>query len=349
MAGLLIASLATGIAAIGAMASVDIANIKKGTSTHKMLHEDWYQGEFPQEQFQPSKKNRKDFYEKVATGREVAAKKRIVLVGLARNVAKFIPATVANMRTIGELFFDYRVLMFENDSEDGTREVIKAEFASNPKMTLIECTGIVDCKFGEKGAVEHGLVSPSRMEKMAKYRNVCLEMAKQLYPQFDYLMVMDTDLNGPMSMDGLVHCFAYHGWDAMAANGLVARPLTLGQGLYHYDTLAWLGLNESPSLSPKKVIPRHIMKVLFSKTLKTGNDPVQVRSAFSGACIYNMEVLRRTDAHYNGQFCEHVALHLEMESKGAYRIFMNPSFIILHTSRDPVPRRTKNKKPKNAI
>ena len=47
---------------------------------------------------------------------------RTVICGLARNIATHLPGTMARIERLGSMFADYRVLVYENDSTDATRE-----------------------------------------------------------------------------------------------------------------------------------------------------------------------------------------------------------------------------------
>lgn len=62
-----------------------------------------------------------------------------------------------------------------------------------------------------------------------------------------------------------------------------------------------------------------------------GELPKLVRSAFGGAALYNMKSLLKSGAQYSHEYCEHVCLHLDMEKKQFGKIFINPSWMILHT------------------
>jgi hypothetical protein len=134
--------------------------------------------------------------------------------------------------------------------------------------------------------------------------------------------------------------------------GLVNRSFTNGKILTYYDTIALLGQDQKAEPLSPKTIMKHIKVTLvlsyyfilmhtykfhlFSKTPTRGEPPMRVKSAFGGCAIYKLEPLLKSGAHYyiapDFSICEHVALHLDMINHGLDRIYINPSFIILHVS-----------------
>ena len=64
---------------------------------------------------------------------------RVVICGLARNCATSLECIERRVEETGSLFKDYRVVLFENDSKDTTRLVLKQWQKRNSKVHLIEC------------------------------------------------------------------------------------------------------------------------------------------------------------------------------------------------------------------
>ena len=124
-------------------------------------------------------------------------------------------------------------------------------------------------------AIMTGILSQKRFEKMAYFRNRCLQHVRDKYANWDYMMVVDLDISGPISIDGLATCFFYNGWDSMSAYGLATcffynglspklEGLTLTQKysifynrilqkysshqkqLCYYDSLALVNMGEKP-------------------------------------------------------------------------------------------------------
>ncbi len=51
---------------------------------------------------------------------------RVVMAGLARNVAHILGQTIRRVEHLGSQFGDYRVVIYENDSSDATRERLRS-------------------------------------------------------------------------------------------------------------------------------------------------------------------------------------------------------------------------------
>ena len=62
---------------------------------------------------------------------------RVVIAGLARNIAAILPKTVARVERLGSCFRDYRVVVYENDSSDGTLAQLQQWQSRNPRVALL--------------------------------------------------------------------------------------------------------------------------------------------------------------------------------------------------------------------
>lgn len=328
-------AIAVGCASIvAALVSCDVHNARRNTSAHKENHPTWYNRDFPEQSFRPPTiRSAVSYDQKVAEGYITAKSKRVVFVSLARDVASHLPTAFARIESMGAIFKEYKFVIFENDSRDGTRQIIRTKSLQDRRIDLMECPESSECRLNSMAASSHGLIHKTRFEKMAKYRNLCLEHVRKFYSDYDYMVVIDIDLVGPVSVDGFAHCFSYPmPWDAMCANGMVSRPLSMGASLYRYDSLARLMVGSRPESSKIGIVARHLCQIA-RRSARRGEKPVLVRSEFNGAAIYQLPRLLSSGASYSGTYCEHVSLHLDMSSRGLDQIFMNPSFMLLHVSR----------------
>src|SRR5579871_122484 len=131
-------------------------------------------------------------------------KTSIVICGLARDNYDDLQRNIPKIEFLGNLFKSYKVVIFENDSCDGTRELIKSWQQRNPNVILLECP-VKDCKLNETVMYELGILSKSRIDKMAGFRNQYLNYVKQNCRSYDYMLVMDLDFEGSIAYDGLLH------------------------------------------------------------------------------------------------------------------------------------------------
>jgi hypothetical protein len=137
--------------------------------------------------------------------------------------------------------------------------------------------------------------------------------------------VIDFDLDGPVSASGLATSFAYDSWHAMASNGIMSNRKAL------YDTIEFVSVES-------KAKPLSKDSFNFSRTLfQRGEPPQRVKSAYGGCVLYNLKPIIEKDVQYvvpdDFVVSEHVGFHLAMINQGLDKIYVNPSFIVLHLTR----------------
>lgn len=260
--------------------------------------------------------------EQVERGKEVASSSTIVLCGLARNVSKTWAQTWIRLQALGNHFADYRMVVFENDSTDGTRDLLKASVRDNPKMILLDCTslGSCDCKLGD---ARQYMVAPTRFKKMAFYRNQYLQYIQKHLSEFTYMMVIDLDMKGSFNLLGIDQALGFEEpWDAMAMNGQMPPGVFgLYGGTCTYDCVAFCELGEDPPET-------HTLFNLYTRMVRQSTlcqemypQPFRVRSAFNGMCLYNLQTMPSGLRYYGGD-CEHLSLHFAIP-----RVFLSTYWI----------------------
>ena len=280
-----------------------------------------------------------EYNQKVHAGYDTAKNKTIVICALARNIMSSLPLNQTRLELWGQIFKDYRIVIYENDSTDGTREALLQWQSNNSKVYVLPCglsvDPVQDCKYKEKVLYDFGFNSQARMSKMANMRNLYLNYVKTHYAHFDYMMVYDIDISGPMNNDGMMIPFAEeHQWDAICANGISPIPGLCGMVNSHYDLVAFIDLEDpydiNKNLNGVDVITGPYIRMLFNKGLNVDRSLYPVKSAFGGATIYKIPSILPKSVQYNSDYgCEHISFHKLMADNGAGRIFINPSGVIL--------------------
>jgi hypothetical protein len=234
---------------------------------------------------------------------------RVVICGLARDVGNLLPRTIARIARLGSLFADSRVVIYENDSQDDTLRQLRAwEAEAWQVTTLSETLG-----WPHWGPV-NGFRNLERAQQMAYYRNQYRQFALRVFSDFDYVLVLDTDVDC-WSHKGLANSFGHDGWDMMGSNGLThwkGRPI-------YYDTWAFRTQEH-----PQAFVRQELSPMVFPR----GTPPLPVTSCFGGMAVYRMEAMKASE--YGGDDCEHVVLHRQMASAGFGCMYMNPSMIVLY-------------------
>ena len=254
-------------------------------------------------------------------GNKISQKKTIIFTGLCRNVENVIKKNIRMFEDLGESFLDYRILLFENDSDDKTREIIRDYAFQNEKVILMGCGPIVDCKFSLPLMYDLGWKSKDRIDKMAYFRNLYLSYISEHLNNFDYTLIIDLDIQGIVSLSGLMDTVAYDhphhhdiNWSVIVSNGMCAIPGTWGTMSYMYDSLAYCETANSCGAN--------MAKKCFSQNRRRSQPIWHVFSGFNGCALYKTQQLI-TKTYHNIHNCEHIGLHSQYEP---YTIFCNKNF-----------------------
>ena len=279
----------------------------KGKGTlHESLYRKLYTGvDFPEDHF-PAR-DKKDFLNKTALGYEKMKNASLIICGITRDDAETLPLTIGRIEKTGRFFRNYRVVIFENDSTDQTPAILHMWESDNPRVKIIS-----------ESILNLVAVMGSRFERLAYCRNRCLEHinGSREFDGYGYIMVVDIDLRGGWSYDGLASSFfADNDWDAVASNSIGYHYLRKT----YYDTLA---------LKPRTILKKHWFYRLCGEGWQfRRNDPlIPVQSAFGGLGLYRREVF--LNRRYSGragdrEVCEHHAINAD----GKLRFLLNPSQI----------------------
>lgn len=270
--------------------------------------------DFPEEAFSCRQEILPDYTRRVERGRRAMRDRSVVICGLCRDVRIFLPRTAARIERLGEMFRDYRVVLFENDSVDATVDFLRAWQQQNPRVTVISEPQAAK-KYSQVRCLE-------RAAWMAWCRNQYRERAVNEFGEFDDVIVVDTDLPGGWSYDGIAHTYGEDGWDFVGSNGLKHRIApAAGQPAYlHFDIWAF---HPAQGTAARKMVNHNDLDV------RRGDPLLPVESCFGGLGIYRMECMKA--AQYAGGDCEHVILHEQLRRAGLGRMYLNPSQIALYS------------------
>jgi len=269
--------------------------------------------DFPEDSFLPHPRRAVEYAATVYRGTEIAARQRVVITALARDVSDTLPATVARVERTGSMFRDYRVVVFENDSADSTAKQLRVWAKANKRVTAV-CESLGDPKNASVRCLQ-------RAGRMAHYRNLCRDLILDKYPDWDNVIIVETDIEDGWSYDGILNTFGQSTeWHAVGANGILYRPYRneINRPL-QYDVWAWRWPDSWKAQDNSKVNPRFWPR---------GEPLVPLNSCFGGLGIYKMEAMAA--ARYDGSDCEHVPFHHSMKAAGFTGVFMNPSQIVLY-------------------
>ena len=268
------------------------------------------------------------YYDNVIKGYNKMKETKIIFAGLCINIESHIPRLKSRIEFLGKYFKQYIFLIFENDSTDNTRKLIKNWTNTNPNVILIPCEENIDCKLKVPKAIQTGTFSSNRMKRMAEYRNRIINYSVKYYSDYDYLMMFDLDIDGPWSIGGFADSFGKSDqWDAVTAFGLNGITATLGHPIY-YDLIAYRDNYVNVNIN------KFDMFNIFSKmsNIENRNKLIKTTSSFGGLAIYKMEIFNN-NINYTPiddvYICEHIILSDNMIRNGYDKIYINPNMIIL--------------------
>lgn len=146
---------------------------------------------------------------------------RALICGVCRNVESRLEKTKSIMESIGNLFEDYRILVYENNSTDKTPQILLSWANNNLKVKVtVDHLSATDC--AQIFIHTHADGSFFVPEQIARARNIILDMALcKDYEEFPYLIWMDMDFVLEPNLDGFIDTFySNENWDAVFAYGV---------------------------------------------------------------------------------------------------------------------------------
>lgn len=280
-----------------------------------------------------------EYQSQVKRGAMRAKKSRIVIAGLLQNAAFQIPRLRDQCKIIAASYQDYRVVIVENNSKDESRKYLLEWAAKDPKVIILcqdpfvtqakECD--INYLFARTVPDDHSPM-PQRIQKMAFLRNIYMEHIHQYYKNYDFLCVMDMDLQGLFPLDGLMHTMYLldsnsqggKSIDGVAGNGMLLRD---SEDFYYYDSFAFVEENESPMWEDARSKSEHDTYVHQNITQRYSSQmmPDKVRSAFGGVALYRLPAVIKNRYDYSSTHysCEHSFFHRTLS------IWVNPRLLLL--------------------
>jgi hypothetical protein len=270
---------------------------------------------FPEHAFPPASEWAEDYVAACRRGYGVMAGSRVAITGLARNVADILPLTIRRIENLAGCFADARVVVYENDSTDTTRLLLARWAADDRRVEAI--SEVLD------DPVNPTTRCLDRAGRMAFYRRRCQERVLDRWGRFDAVIIIDFDVQGGFSIDGIASSFGWPGWDFVGSNGLICRRDGLRMNaLRQYDTWA---LRFDEALTPLSTAAAGGM------VYERGTPLVPVTSCFGGLGIYTMDAYRT--GSYAGDDLEHATFHRALIEAGRDRLFLNPSQLVVYGRR----------------
>jgi hypothetical protein len=244
----------------------------------------------------------------VRIGREIAADRTVALVAICRNAMPWLPQTLGLVEETGAMFRSWSAYVFENDSEDETKDVLAAWADGTQRQ--------VSLNVNHRPHLSH-TIATERTVALAEYRTQCQWWVRHGEP-CDYVVVFDSDAWGGWSVDGVATSVAHierGDWWGLASHSWCELGTPNGAFPAGYDAWAcrWTWWNQRSH------------DWFHHLHLPVGSRPVEMNSAFGQLALYRSDAYLR--GRYSGETCEHVPYHKSIaehaDTRG--RFGLNPS------------------------
>jgi glycosyltransferase involved in cell wall biosynthesis len=266
-----------------------------------------------------------------------------IFVGIAKNVCPYISKVLANIAECASAFARTKVIIVENDSTDGTCEILQKWASTDDEHIYIGATDVPSDLL-------------TRTERIAYFRNIYLtEIENEGYNEFEYVVVFDCDnvIASWIDKDAFINAVKF-----LAKEEQNAAVFANTRGFY-YDVWPlrhpiWCPGDCWYDAERLSTITSHTEAVLScvgarQVRIKSTSKPIPVTSAFGGMAIYKRRYLlgrRYIGRNRNGSAtCEHVALHESISSANG-KLFIYPELLVrtpyehIHRARDKLFYRT---------
>jgi len=254
----------------------------------------------------------------------------IIFCSIVRNCGKAILHNISAIEKIGKYFNDYTVIIFENNSIDNTKDILKKWETNNQKVRVFlndfDESKYKNIPISKEYPIYH---SKRRIQKMTDYRNLYMDYIRNNNLQADYICIVDLDVAN-IDVDGVLSTFKLpQKWDVVAANGW-SRNCILRKK-YH-DTYA---LIEDGLVNKKQTRKEILQNRKRWNFIEKGRPAIRVASAYGGLCIYQFDAIKNLrygimENNFENVevLSEHVSLHEQMIKNGFDKIYINPNMIV---------------------
>jgi len=241
-------------------------------------------------------------------GRLELKKHKVLVLGISRDNRRQLQSVIEHVEATAKQFADYKVIIFENDSNDGTKFMLRLWSWFNNKVEIL--------------SQDFNIQKRLSIKFLAYIRNKYLDQIEGKYPDYDILMILDMDMYRGWDVRGIYDTFSqFNNWQAICANGL--DPET---GKKMYDSFAFRS-DEFP----------HGMEVedywskfapLAQKIYPINTPLIPVKSCFNGLAFYKREFIAGCRYDSINEDCEHIAFNQCIKDKNGGKMYLNPSMII---------------------
>jgi hypothetical protein len=266
-------------------------------------------------------------------------KYKTIICGCTKNSSSYIYQQLLKLVKIGELFAKYHIIIYENDSNDNTCEILEKFKSEQSYFTFIHETDVV------KKYIKYRNID-NRVQILSHGRNQILNEINQKYKTYDFMIMIDLDnVLDKFKTESISNIFKYdiNSWDVLTANCVnkyydiwalrissnIWKPEIHGR-IWHkpINHDCWNEIVDN--IHPKNCVKN------YQKIIPINNQLIETDSSFGGLGIYKISKIQNCkydSIYYNTHFnyihgqCEHVGFHKDIKNNNG-KIFICPSLLV---------------------
>jgi len=202
------------------------------------------------------------------------------ICGTVKNCGKYLNKVLNNMKLIGSIFEDYKIIIYYDKSNDNTLQFLKEYQETDPKMFFY---------------VNQYLMSPFRTHNLAIGRNFCLDYVLKNKETFPFFIMMDCDdVNcKEINIDVLKKHLYQNDWDGLSFNTVPRYYDIWALSIYPFC----FSYNHFNNNVKYYSIMQNYIDGLLNKA-KNENELLECISSFNGFSIYRTD--KFTNTSYDG-------------------------------------------------
>ncbi|MGA2408217.1 MAG: hypothetical protein ABSF81_15910 [Bacteroidales bacterium] len=277
--------------------------------------------------------NRAYLLKEIIDGKERMRNSSVSICSIVRDCESNLKKNIPKIELLRSLFKESEIVVFENDSIDKTKEILKNWESDSENVNVFTDT-FGNITIPSKGSIKgNPYYSISRIEKMVSYRNKYMNFLNTQGLKRDFVIIIDLDISG-FEIDGVCDSFGTTtDWDCISANGTSISSRFRRQ--YH-DAYALIEYDKINQIQTEQSIRLSRIRHSF---LQKGMPLFPVDSAYGGMAIYRWPSIKGIYYSYllNDDIrvqckSEHVGLHKTMKENGFGKIFINPAMRVKYRS-----------------
>lgn len=288
----------------------------------------------------------------------------VIICGTVKNVGNLLKPNLDLAIKTGELFNKYKIVIYENNSTDNTKNILQ-QYTTNTHFTII--SEDIDILSKEKSVLWSymeitGNNHPCKIEHLSNARNRLIEEINKIQ-DYSYVIMIDFDSNG-WQLEGIIDSLSKReNWDAIFANSpeyydyYALRTTVLPFGPEFIGETFWRNINQLKINSPELIsvysafngigiykkelfetykydfMVNDVIKEFYKNFINSKQMTPMAMNIISNPCpifpfgYKDENIFWKSNSGYNGAVvCEHTALHFALVNDN-YKLYINPKMI----------------------